>query len=39
VINCVLNNGVDKRVMKKWIGTKILDWSDVTRKVERIYNE
>lgn len=37
VISGVLDDRVDRRVMKKWIGTKILDWADVTTRLETIY--
>lgn len=39
LINRVLNGRVDRRVIKKWIGTKILDWNDVAKKLENIYAE
>jgi len=39
LVNNVLDNGADRRLMKKWIGTKILDWNDVTRQLEMIYEE
>jgi len=37
LIHNVLDNGVDRRSMKKWIGTKILDWNEVVHKLEKIY--
>lgn len=37
LINSVLDNGVDKRVMKKWIGTKISDWNSIVDQIENIY--
>jgi glycosyltransferase involved in cell wall biosynthesis len=37
VINHVLDNGVDKGNMKKWVGTKILDWDEVANMLEKIY--
>jgi glycosyltransferase involved in cell wall biosynthesis len=36
-INQVLSGGGSHHT-KKWIGTKILDWDDVTRRLESIYN-
>lgn len=36
-INYILDNGIDKQSMKKWVGTKILDWSDVTDRLETVY--
>jgi glycosyltransferase involved in cell wall biosynthesis len=39
LINYVLDNGVDSRNMKKWFGTKILDWDQVAGKLESIYTE
>lgn len=39
VINSVLDGSVDRQVMKKWIGTKILGWNDVTKQLENIYEE
>jgi len=38
LINHVLDNGVDSRNMKKWVGTKILDWNEVTNRLDTIYN-
>jgi len=37
LIDYVIDNGVDRRVTKKWIGTKILDWNDVAERLEDIY--
>ena len=37
LINTILDNSVDKRAMKKWIGRKILDWDDVVARLENIY--
>jgi glycosyltransferase involved in cell wall biosynthesis len=37
VINFVLNSEVDKQAMKKWVGTKILDWNTVVERLEKIY--
>jgi len=37
LINSVLDNGADKRAMKKWIGTKIPDWNNVAYELESIY--
>ena len=38
-INFVLENGVERQELRKWIGTKILDWDDVARKTEMVYQE
>jgi glycosyltransferase involved in cell wall biosynthesis len=37
LIESVLDNGADKRAMKKWIGTKILDWNNVAYELESIH--
>jgi len=37
IIRYVLDSGVDRRNMKKWIGTKILDWNEVADRLESIY--
>lgn len=37
LVESVLDKGVDRRVMEKWIGTKIPDWNDVAKKLETIY--
>jgi glycosyltransferase involved in cell wall biosynthesis len=37
LINQILNNGVDKENMRKWIGTKILDWNEVADRLESVY--
>ncbi|MEM3702978.1 MAG: glycosyltransferase family 4 protein [Candidatus Bathyarchaeia archaeon] len=37
VINHVLDNGVDRRNMRNWVGNKILDWNEVARRLESIY--
>ena len=39
LINRVLNAGVNRRVMKKWIGTKILDWNEVVERLEVVYHD
>ena len=39
LINSVLYNGANVRALKKWIGTKILDWTDVANRLENIYLE
>jgi glycosyltransferase involved in cell wall biosynthesis len=39
LINRVLDNRIDKTSMNKWVGTKILDWSQVAEKLESIYTE
>ncbi|MGD0494732.1 MAG: glycosyltransferase family 4 protein [Candidatus Bathyarchaeia archaeon] len=36
-VNRVLENGVDTTAMRKWIGTKILDWNDVVGRLENVY--
>ena len=36
-IDHVFENSVDKQTMKKWIGTKILDWDEVTSRLENVY--
>jgi len=36
-INYAFENRVDRQVAKKWIGTKILDWDDVTSCLEDVY--
>jgi glycosyltransferase involved in cell wall biosynthesis len=36
-INFILDNGVERRRLKKWIGTKILDWNDVVKRLEHVY--
>jgi len=38
-INSVLNMKIDEKSFKKWIGTKILDWDDVAKRLEKIYVE
>jgi 1,2-diacylglycerol 3-alpha-glucosyltransferase len=35
-INYLIRNGT-KKSMGRWVGTKILDWSEVTRRLENIY--
>lgn len=37
-INTVLEKGVNKSAIKKWIGKKIIDWSDVVSKLEVLYD-
>jgi len=37
LINNILDNGVDRRKMRKWVGTKILDWNEVADRLESIY--
>jgi len=39
LINSVIDNRVDRRAMRKWIGTKILDWNNVAKKLEIIYSQ
>jgi len=38
LITFILHNGADKNKMKKWIGTKILDWDDVVKRLENVYH-
>jgi len=38
-INSVLENGMKRREMRKWIGKKILDWNDVVKQLEKIYEK
>jgi glycosyltransferase involved in cell wall biosynthesis len=38
-INFVLDNGVERQETRRWIGTKILDWNDVAKKIEMVYSE
>lgn len=37
LMNQVLNKEVDKKLFQKWVGTKILDWDDVVKRLEYIY--
>lgn len=37
LIKKVAEKGSIKRLTKKWIGTKILDWSDATRRLEGVF--
>jgi len=37
LINNILDKNIDKRLFKKWIGTKILDWSEVVKRLEKVY--
>ena len=37
-VNQVLDNRVDNKAMKKWMGTKILDWNDVVDRLEKVYD-
>lgn len=36
-INRVLDNCVDRQAVRKWMGTKILDWNDVAERLEKVY--
>jgi len=38
-IEFALDKKVDRETMKKWFGTKILDWKQVTERLEKIYSE
>jgi glycosyltransferase involved in cell wall biosynthesis len=37
LIEYVLDNGVTGHAIKKWIGTKILDWNEVALRLEDVY--
>lgn len=37
LIHNIFEAKIDKRAMQKWMGTKILDWDDVTNLLENIY--
>lgn len=37
LISNVLDKGADKETMKKWMGTKVLDWNEVADRLERLY--
>lgn len=39
LINSIFDTDVNKKKMRKWMATKILDWNDVTRRLERVYKE
>jgi glycosyltransferase involved in cell wall biosynthesis len=39
LIERILERKIDKDKMKKWIGTKILDWDDVAKRLEDVYYE
>jgi glycosyltransferase involved in cell wall biosynthesis len=36
-INRVLDNDVDLKAIRKWMGTKILDWNEITNRLEHLY--
>jgi len=38
-INHVLDNGVNRQALKKWIGTKILSWNEVVDRLETHYEQ
>lgn len=38
-INYILDNGINAKAIKKWIGTKILDWDEVVKRLEGIYED
>ena len=37
LINSLLDNNVDRKIVKKWVGNKILDWNEVVERLEDIY--
>lgn len=37
LINSVLEGNIKRRGMKKWMRTKIVDWNDVSARLEKIY--
>jgi glycosyltransferase involved in cell wall biosynthesis len=37
LINSVIHSEFNRKAAKKWMGTKILDWGDVARRLEDIY--
>jgi len=39
LVDRVLESGADRQSMKKWKGTKILDWNDVAKQIENIYSQ
>ena len=39
LMTIILENKVDQDKMKKWIGTKILDWDDVAKRLEGVYDD
>jgi glycosyltransferase involved in cell wall biosynthesis len=39
IINYVLDNDMDRGAFRKWMGTKILDWNDVSNMLEKIYTQ
>lgn len=39
LIDNVIDRGVNRKVTEKWIGTKILDWDEVTECLEKIYSQ
>ena len=38
LINSVMDNRIDRRALMKWRGTKILDWNEVTARLETVYS-
>ncbi len=38
-LNVVLEDGVRRDAMRKWVGGKLLDWDDVAARIERVYSE
>jgi glycosyltransferase involved in cell wall biosynthesis len=38
-ISRLLGGGVDKQALRKWTGTKILDWNQVAERLEKVYFE
>jgi glycosyltransferase involved in cell wall biosynthesis len=39
LVSSILDNRPDEGVMRKWIGTKILDWNDIATRVESVYRQ
>lgn len=38
-INYFLENDLDRHHMKKWVGNKIIDWDEVTHRLEAVYQQ
>jgi glycosyltransferase involved in cell wall biosynthesis len=39
IISKVIEGHFDKKLVKEWVGVKIIDWNDVASKLEEIYRE
>jgi glycosyltransferase involved in cell wall biosynthesis len=37
-INRALNSDLDRKAIRKWMGTKILDWNEVAQRLEAVYD-